>query len=451
MSIINENIINEDKDEQVINPIEPDLIEEEAENLSALSLSSYDSIDNIKLHKMGQYTCNQCSEIPKILYTDINKKEILIQCKNHGIKSYDIKQYIYNCLNYNSKNWKCQACDTVQRNVKETFKFCECNCTFCCKCYPIHKNENKHEYSIDSDQYDLRCKKEKDHFDNQYIGFCCDCNEHYCKKCQQSHDMHTTIPITSMHIKPEEIEKIRKLNKEYRSLISYYESLIRLNNLIIYSYENYRDNYYNLYNINTIINNYKRNPIIDNFQNTESKTIIPGEKNCNFFSYMNDLYNLQLIEEETEQIELNNKYFNDYDLRVLAQIPLKNLSLLILENNRITNIDCLENAEFPALVVLNLNNNAISDINVLKTVKFVDIQALLFRNNNIKDVSVFGEVKYDLLREIDLRNNIIEDINSFANTKLEMLQCLYLTNNNFDINKFPEVKQRMEKLDDYEY
>ena len=60
-----------------------------------------------------------------------------------------------------------------------------------------------------------------------------------------------------------EVENIRKLNKEYRSLITYYESLIRLNNLIIYSYENYRDNYYNLYNINTIINNYKRNEIIN--------------------------------------------------------------------------------------------------------------------------------------------------------------------------------------------
>ena len=181
-NIINENIINEDKEEQGINPIGSDQIEEEEENLSALSLSSYDSIDNIKLHKMGQYTCNQCSEISKIIYTDINKKEILIQCKNHGLKSYDIKQYIYNSLNYNSKNWKCQACETVQRNVKETFKFCECGCTFCSKCYQIHKNGNKHEYSIDSDQYDLRCKKAKDHFDNQYIGFCCDCYDHYCKK-----------------------------------------------------------------------------------------------------------------------------------------------------------------------------------------------------------------------------------------------------------------------------
>ena len=40
---------------------------------------------------------------------------------------------------------------------------------------------------------------------------------------------------------------------------------------------------------------------------------------------MNELYNLQLIEEETDQIELNNKFFNEYDLRVLAQMPLKHI------------------------------------------------------------------------------------------------------------------------------
>ena len=256
-----------------------------------------------------------------------------------------------------------------------------------------------------------------------------------------------------MHIETKEIDKIKKLNKEYRSLISYYESLIKLNNLIIYSYENYRDNYYNLYNINTIINNYERNEIIEPLNDIDNKIIIPGDKNCNLYTYMNSLYKLQLKEEETESVEINNKFFDNYDLKVFTQIPLKNLHLLILENNGISKIDCLEKADFPDLVILNLNNNAISDISVLEKVKFVEFQALLLRNNNIKDISVFGKVKFDVLREIDLRDNKIEDIEVIEKAKLELLQCLYLTNNKFDINnqKFKGAKERIDKLIEYEY
>ena len=62
-----------------------------------------------------------------------------------------------------------------------------------------------------------------------------------------------------MILENSKINSIRKQNKEYRSLISYYESLIKLNNLIIYAYEHYLDNYYNLYNINVIAKNIKRN------------------------------------------------------------------------------------------------------------------------------------------------------------------------------------------------
>ena len=49
---------------------------EDNEVLSDLSYSSYDSIDNIKSEKMGQYTCDQCSEIPTIISTDIKNNFI---------------------------------------------------------------------------------------------------------------------------------------------------------------------------------------------------------------------------------------------------------------------------------------------------------------------------------------------------------------------------------------
>ena len=46
--------VKEEKQEEVIN----ENLEAEKERISALSFSSYDSIDNIKLDKMGQYTIN---------------------------------------------------------------------------------------------------------------------------------------------------------------------------------------------------------------------------------------------------------------------------------------------------------------------------------------------------------------------------------------------------------
>lgn len=428
---------------------------EDNEVLSELSYSSYDSIDNIKLDKMGQYTCNQCSEIPIIINTDIKKKQITIKCKNHGQKDIDIKDYLFNALNYNTNNWKCSQCETIQRETNIKFKYCECNLVFCQDCYKIHVEREKHKYNIDSNRYDLRCKKDPSHFEEILLGYCYDCQEHYCTKCENEHisDFHSTTEINKMDIDPNEIENIRKQNKEYRSLISYYESLIRLNNLIIYAYENFRNNYYNLYNTNIIIKNFKRDEVINSFYGKEDKIIEAGDKSANHIKYMNDLYKLQLKIDETDRIELENKCFNTYDLKVLCHLPLKNLRLLVLENNGISNIDCLENAEFPLLVALNMNNNAITDISVLSKIKFVDIEALLLRNNNIKDIKIFAKIKYDTLRAVDLRDNKIEDITPFENHQLGLLQCLYLQGNNFgDINeqKYNNTRQKLSNLIEFD-
>ena len=187
---INENKINLPEDKNEINE-EPIVQEEDNQDLSALSFSSYDSIDNIKLDKMGQYTCDQCSEIPKIISTNLSTKTILFKCKEHGLKEVYIKDYILNALNYNSKNWKCSKCESIQRNSKDNFVFCQCNSVFCNDCYKIHKKQANHFFKIESDKYNLRCKINTEHFDEKYIGYCFDCNSHYCKKCEANHDLHT--------------------------------------------------------------------------------------------------------------------------------------------------------------------------------------------------------------------------------------------------------------------
>ena len=441
-----ENTIKEEESSP-INPQEPD--NKDNEELSLLSFSSYDSIENFKLEKMGQYTCDQCSEIPKIIDTNIAKKTIIIKCKNHGQREINIRDYIVNSLNYNPSNWVCKDSEHIQKTSKDLFKYCECGFVFCDACYAYHKDNTKDSQSIDSDKYYLYCKK-KGHFQEKFIGYCYECNDNYCKMCEGDHMKHSKILINTMEIEKKEIDKIKKLNKEYRSLITYYESLIKLNNLIIHSYEKNRDNYYNLFNIHSIISNANRNPLseTDNFYQSFS----PGANSTNVINYINELYAKNLNEDETIEININNKNFNNFDLKVLSQIPLYNLKMLELDNNSITKIDCLEFAQFPELIVLSLKNNSIEDISVLERVKFEDVQGILLSNNNISDINVFERTKFKKLRLIDLRNNRINDIGVFEyldSEKLSALQCIYLTGNKYDITKFQKVKNLLEKCDEY--
>ena len=453
MSTINENEISCGDTDNIIkedpSTINPEVPEQNNEELSLLSFSSYDSLENFKLEKMGQYTCDQCCEIPKIIDTNIAKKTIIIKCKNHGQKEINIRDYLVNSLNYNPNNWKCKDSNHIQKNCDDLFKYCECGYVFCNECYSFHKDNTKHSQSIDSDKYFLYCKK-KGHFGEKFIGYCYECNENYCKLCEEEHIKHSKILINTMEVEKKQIDKIKKLNKEYRSLITYYESLIKLNNLIIHSYEKNRDNYYNLFNIHSIISNANRNPLSENDNFYQS--ISPGENNTNVINYINELYAQDLNEEETIEININNKSFNNFDLKILSQIPLYNLKMLELDNNSITKIDCLEYAQFPELIVLSLKNNSIEDISVLERVKFEDVQGILLSNNNICDINVFERTKFKKLRLIDLRNNRIDNIAVFEyidTEQLNSLQCIYLTGNKYDITKFEKIKNILEKCDEY--
>ena len=468
MSSNKNNIMISEKPKQETLLEEPDtftLLQDDNEghfdnnDLSILSYSSYDSLENIKFETMGQYTCDECGEIPKIISTNLEKRTILIKCKNHGQKELNIRDYMINSLKYTPNNWKCSESEHVQKMCKELFKYCECGKVFCCECYDFHNKMHNHN-AIESDKFYMHCKNPK-HFGKKYSGYCNECDENFCEICEKDHQGHDKIQNSKLEIGQKEIEKIKQLNKEYRSLITYYESLIRLNNLILYSYNKNRGNYYNLYNINRIISNIKRKTIIDSFKDTKANkdfdnnayyhALVPGEKNSNFIHYMKDLYEKELKEEETIEFRVNNKFFNNLDLKILTEIPLYNLKLLELDNNGITKIDNLENAEFPELIILSLKNNGIEDISVLERVKFEDVQGLFLSNNTIKDISVFGKIKFKLLRLIDLRNNNIEDIKVFLKydtDKLKVLDSIYLSGNKFDINKFSEVKKLLEGCDE---
>jgi len=145
-------------------------------------------------------------------------------------------------------------------------------------------------------------------------------------------------------------------------------------------------------------------------------------------------------------IEFNKKYgedisnnkklykFNDIGdegLKIFCTFNLQILEKLYLSNNTISNIDCFENMELPALNILDLSHN------------------------KIKNIKVFEKVKYPL-EQLDLRYNIINNIDIFAKKEtLPKLNRLLLSNNdiNFDDKKIKKIiekfKERIEK--DIEY
>lgn len=439
--------VNEESKAENLNIEKMDSNKREYDNLSTLSFSSYESIDKEKLELMGQYTCDECPLIPKIISYDPNTRKIIIKCPQHGQKSLDINTYLVNSLNYNPNNWKCTDCEKIQRDEKERFKYCQCKNIYCSEHYELHKkdDEEKHKYYIDSDVFYTKCKNHESHFNEINKGFCTHCNKHYCSKCEEEHQNHSSnkIDLSDIITEKKNIEKIRESNKKYRGFISYYESLIRLNNLIIYSFDNYKNNYYNLDNINTILNKSESSVQIT----STSEEIVPEE-------YMKKF--IESFDSETNILEINNKTrkMEDYDLEILSKIQLNNLKMLVLEDNSIANIKCLQKETFQNLLILNLNSNAIEDISVLENVPFnKKLQALFLKNNNIKNISIFGKKIFDSLRELDLRFNKIVDIKVFESLdeKLENLQCLYITDNEYNKSESSEAIEKIKKLLDYEY
>ena len=442
----------EDTNENEINIINNSIGTETQDNerLSSLSYSSYDSIDNRKSSMMGQLTCDECSEIPRIIDIDLNTKSILFRCRNHGLKQKTLKDYVYNSLNYNPLNWKCLNCPNTQKDKPtEKFKFCECLNVFCPSCYKIHTEKEKHKFTIDSDVFNIKCKEKPDHFHNSYKGYCYDCSKNYCESCEIDHKYHRKVDNSTFELDQVKINNIKELNKQYRSFITYYESLIRLNNFIIYSYENFRQNYNNLYNINTMLSYYKRNAYFLSKNGSNGDESSQESPNC--YNYISNLYlnNQPLNESNGREIKIYNKFFNNKDLEILSKLQLKNLKILELDYNSISNIDCLENADFPELVVLSLKNNEIEDISALKNAKFKDLQGLILSNNNIKDIKSIEDFKK--LRLIDLRNNQIENISIFAGENFSLLQCIYLSGNKFDLTKYKGVKEKLDKCEEHLY
>ena len=207
---------------------------------------------------------------------------------------------------------------------------------------------------------------------------------------------------------------------------------------------------YNKYNIGTFLNYPIRDFIKINYNNNINKINIINEninKNSDTkenqmliqdFEKKYDLYisNTKIGGGIFRHKEIGNEGFED-----LCKMDLKDLKILDLEYNNISNITPLKLANFEKLEKLSFSFNKISDINILEKVNFKELKELDLYENDISDITVLKNVKFEKLEKLDLRKNKIEDISILKEVYFRKLKDLYLGENKIsDISVLEEVK-----------
>ena len=169
-------------------------------------------------------------------------------------------------------------------------------------------------------------------------------------------------------------------------------------------------------NIEEIINEKK---IIDECDNNMSYT-------CNIFK------NIKIL-------NLTNN--NLSDINILEKMQLENLEKLCLDNNKISDIDILEKVNYKELKELYLNGNNISNIEILEKVNFPNLQTLDLSCNKITNIDVFEKVNFPKLNMLSFHKNNLTKIDKIKLSKLESLNLLALSHNEgIDIDPLKDAK-----------
>ena len=417
--------------------------------------SEINNISNINTNdKIQTYKCPDCLIVPEISNINYSENEILLECPFHKENLMDIKNYL-NSLNFNT----CQIC-----NIKFTSKDSSYYCYQCKKstCYNCKINHDKKHNLININEYNIKCQI---HFGKNYEYYCYNCSSNLCETCFNNHDnKHNIKPLSDLFIKNEDLDYILKKNKEYNKIIQIYQNYTSLNNIILDTYKNYKNNFYYIKNIKNLIRFIKNTEIIEN----KIKNIQKNLKNqSSILEKFNYKYSTELTI-DTDVIYLNWKSIEHESLEFLTKIEftklrefqsvgtnikdlffLKNakfpiLQELYLTDNNISDLSILEKVDFPLLKIIYLNKNNIRDISILSKVNFPELNKLFLDSNNINDISVLEKINFPNLEILKLCKNEISDISVLKKIKLKLLRLLYIKKNKIDYT----LKKNLEIIDE---
>ena len=400
------------------------------------------------------YRCPYCLIVPEIKNINFIENKILLECPFHKDNSMDINDFLVS-INYNS----CQICDTKLLNKDISFYCHQCRKIICINCQKSHKQDHN---LININEYNIKCRI---HYNKNYEYYCYNCSSNLCDICFNNHDNnHNIIPLLNMFPKKEELDYIYNKNEEYNKMIKLYQNYISLNNIILDTYYNFKNNFYYMKNIKNLIRFLKNSELNESIititqKNLEQQNAILEEFNSEFDTeltldseviYLNwknitedSLESLSKIQfTKLKEFQSVGTAIEDISFLVNTKFPI--LQELYLTDNNISDISILEKVNFPILKIIYLNKNKIKNINVLKMVNFPELNKLFLDSNNIDDISVFENIAFDNLENIKLSKNKISDISSLKNIKLKYLRLLDIKKNPIDYN----LQQNLDIIND---
>ena len=321
-------------------------------------------------------------------------------------------------------NYICEICNTAKFEKEKKcpeFKYCfNCTKVICPNCYKKHKKEHKYIVPI----YEMHLKNlhspQKLLSDNivpNQLETVPDLPQNNNENDNNNNNMNEK---NMFDYKPTEndIEIIKNKNKELKDRIKSLRVMIKMNKILLKTYKKHPENYFNNKNISNVANSIINNGgIISNIDERDSDIRIQKIEKM-ILDMINNKLGINLSGNETN-IDLSNKSIGDTEFKLFTSITFKNLEQLNLQNNNINIIDSLSIFNAPKLKMIDLSSNKISNIYCLRNAseKLPLLETLLLNFNKIDNIDILDEEIFPQLREINLDNNYF-DPNSSKNKNI---------------------------------
>ena len=352
--------------------------------------------------KFPNYCCPSCSEIPEILNFNENDSKILLKCQKHGKKLMNIHDYL--------------------KSIDKILKSCKI------------KSENqcsKHNLPLDL--------------------FCKTCEINLCLKCNDENKNHSNhIKYKSEDIYPNSNEIALIMNKINIYINEKYKLLLKLVNLndkiifydtIINAIQRESTNFYKNINVKHIIYGEE----INLNKMYKDKSLEKMEKKLNIDDIINK-NTIDLIKNKNELNLLNKKTGDDF----LLSLFNNNLNDIIKQNNNTINKDIMQINKniLEKLKIINVKGNKMRYLNFLSNKTFYNLELLILNDNKITNIEPLKEMNAPLIKQLFLSKNNINSIKPLEYLKMNNLQILWLSENDiFSIDTFKNCNlKKLERL-----
>jgi len=405
--------------------------------------------DNDKISKYKQFTCSECDRVPEILKihkykeegkNDEGKKDELIElkCKYHGYKTINLELYEKNLKNF---ILSCNECKNIMQS-KGDIKYCiECQKKLCKEClynYSDNNNDKKgHKREHKNIAQEDKNNKCLQHYNMPITSYCKDCEENFCAK-DKEHDSHETIKLDTLKEETlNNIENIEKKNFIFNKLIDDYGKFRENNNNNIHLECMF-------YNYMKLIKQYEIKPKEFDIikyrleklkKNEEMINNSLQEKNIKIKIKDKSIFKTLKLEDK------ENKKINNEEFKLITKLYIKNLKEIDLSDNKISDIDCLNQMILPHLESLNMSKNEIEKIDPI--IDCIKLRKIDFSHNKISDIECLNNEILPYLESLNMSNNKIESIEVLSDYK--KIKEIDVSNNNirriFSKFEFLELKK----------